>query len=309
MAKINTHNLKPAQAQFIKLLEKMSHNRYLIDVFSEVVHMMALSLWSPFALNDHEEVEKEWQTYRDRFTDAEYEYIKEAFALVVDTLEKKREEFLGTVLEAIGAANTHNGQFLTPNSVAQLMAGVTAPDMEDYKPGQIIKMNDPACGASVLLIASAEECVKRGIRQSDLLVEAGDIDRRGCDISYIELSLLGYAAVVLHQDGLSREMYSKPMYTPGYFLHAMPMRLMGERGRARKEAEAEAEGKAIEEVSPDTVTAEEKPHPDVGTETTAVEEPESKTSEDELVTVFTVDEIKEDKPANEGVTQGTFDLF
>lgn len=62
------------------------------------------------------------------------------------------------------------------------------------------------------------------MRQSDLLLIAGDIDHRACDISYIQLSLLGYAAVVQHADALAMKRISPDRYTPGYFLHSMPMR-------------------------------------------------------------------------------------
>ena len=56
------------------------------------------------------------------------------------------------------------------------------------------------------------------------LVLAGDIDGRACDISYVQLSLLGYAAVVQHMDALSQRRISPDRYTPGYYLHCMPMR-------------------------------------------------------------------------------------
>lgn len=45
-------------------------------------------------------------------------------------------------------------------------------------------------------------------------------------MSYIELSLLGYAAKVEHLDALQMKEYSKPRYTIGYFMHCMPMRGM-----------------------------------------------------------------------------------
>ena len=76
----------------------------------------------------------------------------------------------------------------------------------------------------MLLIEGAEKLLADGVRQSDLVLVAGDIDGRACDISYIQLSLLGYAACVQHMDALSQRRISPDRYTPGWYLHSMPMR-------------------------------------------------------------------------------------
>ena len=211
--------------EFIKLIEGAARSRSMVDVFGDAVHLMAQSLWKPCIFNKAEadEVEADWQRTRDRYTDGEYQNISKAFAVVCEALEHRREEFLGNVLEEIGAANTRNGQFLTPVHVARLMARICAPNIQ-HTPGEIITLYDPACGASVLMIEQAERLRESGVPQSDIFIVAGDIDRRACDMSYIELSLLGYAAKVEHMDALSRTVYSPPRYTIGYFMHAFPMR-------------------------------------------------------------------------------------
>ena len=159
------------------------------------------------------------------YSDDEFMNICKAFAVVAEALEHSRTEFLGIVLEHIGASNTRNGQFLTPECVARMMAECLTPNVaETHKAGEVITISDPSCGASVLLIEQAERLRERGIPQSDIFVVAGDIDRRACDMSYIELSLLGYAARVDHMDALRMAEYSKPRYTIGYFLHGFPMR-------------------------------------------------------------------------------------
>ena len=217
--------LNERHKQFIKLLEGAARLRSMVDVFGDAVHLMAQSLWKPCIFNKAEadEVEADWQRTRDRYTDEEYQNICKAFAVVVEALEEDRTEFLGIVLEHIGAANTRNGQFLTPAYMARFMAKICEPNIQ-HTPGEIITLNDPACGASVLLIEQAEQLRESGVPQSDIFVVAGDIDRRACDMSYIEFSLLGYAAKVEHMDALSLTVYSPPRYTIGYFMHAFPMR-------------------------------------------------------------------------------------
>lgn len=219
--------LNERHKEFIKLIEGAAKSRSMVDVFGDAVHLMAQALWKRCIFNKAEadEVEADWQRTRELFRDDEYQNICKAFAVVAEALEHDRKEFLGIVLEHIGASNTRNGQFLTPASVARMLGKVGAPEeAANHKKGEIVALNDPACGASVLLIEGAEQLRENGVPQSDIFVIAGDIDRRACDMSYIQLSLLGYAAKVEHMDALAMKEYSKPRYTIGYFMHGFPMR-------------------------------------------------------------------------------------
>lgn len=217
--------LNARHREFIKLIEGAARSRHMVEVFSDAVHMMACSLWSPLVIDKAEkaEVEESYKLTAEKYKPEELTCISKAFAVVCEALEEERTEFLGRVLEEIGAANTRNGQFLTPAHIARFMAKICEPNIQ-HTPGEIITLYDPACGASVLLIEQAEQLRESGVPQRDIFVVAGDIDRRACDISYIELSLLGYAAKVEHKDALTMTEYSKPRYTIGYFMHAFPMR-------------------------------------------------------------------------------------
>lgn len=214
------------KAEFLKAVEAASRHRFAVEVFADMVRAMAISIESPVVLGErHEQLEAEYEQIKGRYEPAEFKNFPRAFAMVFAALEEKREDFLGHALEHLGASNTRNGQFLTPVCVARLMARVNGQVPEDYKAGQIVKLSDPACGSSVLLIEGAEELVRSGVRQGDILVYAGDIDSRACDISYVQLSLLGYAAVIQHADALAAKRISPDRFTPGYYLHSMPMRL------------------------------------------------------------------------------------
>lgn len=239
--------------RFVKALERATGSRSIVDVFTDTVHMMACALWAPFA-PDRKAVEGDFAGVWARYSDSQHVAMQESFAILSDALTSRREEFLGTVLEGIGAANTHNGQFLTPVHIARLMAKICDP-CDGYRPGRLITLNDPACGASVLMIEQAEELVhNKGVRQSDIYIEVGDVDGRACDISFIELTLLGYAAKVEHMDALTRREYSAPRYTAGYFIHGLPMRrlmhgLIAPRGGSSTEG-CRAESPVETEVQP-----------------------------------------------------------
>lgn len=209
---------------FIKEVHEAARARYAVEVFADMVRTMALALESPLTLGERRKaIEEEYAQIKGRYTEDEFVHFPIALAMVQMALERHREDFLGHALENLGAANTRNGQFLTPVCVSRMMAAVNCRGL-DYTPGKIISISDPSCGSSVLLIEGAEAMLADGVNQADILVLAGDIDHRACDISYVQLSLLGYAAVVQHMDALSQRRISPDRFTPGYYLHCMPMR-------------------------------------------------------------------------------------
>lgn len=211
---------------FIKEVEGASGHRFAVEVFADMVRAMAIAIESPLTFGErHEQLEAEYEQIRGRYAADEFAHFPRAFAIVCAALQARREDFLGHALEHLGASNTRNGQFLTPVCVSRLMASFNcAKTPEDYTPGKIVKLNDCACGSSVLLIEGAEALRAAGVRNDDILVVAGDVDSRACDISYVQLSMLGYAAIVQHMDALAQTRYTPDRYTPGYFLASMPMR-------------------------------------------------------------------------------------
>ena len=209
---------------FIKEVHAAARGRYAVEVFADMVRTMALAFESPLTNGErHKAIEAEYAQIKGRYTEDEFVHFPIALAMVQMALERHREDFLGHALEALGAANTHNGQFLTPVCVSRMMAQVGCQGIE-YTPGKVISLSDPSCGSSVLLIEGAEKLLADGVRQADLVLVAGDIDGRACDISFVQLSLLGYAACVQHMDALSQRRISPDRYTPGWYLHHMPMR-------------------------------------------------------------------------------------
>ena len=218
---------------FLKAVETAAGHRHVVDVFGDMVRAMAIAIESQFTIGErNEQLEREYSAIKERYTPAEFQEFPRALAITAAALELKREDFLGHSLEALGANNTRNGQFLTPVCVSRMVASALCPSLDGYTPGKIIKLNDPACGTSVLLIEGAERLISQGVRQADLLVIAGDIDLRACDASYVQLAFLGYPAIVQHMDALAMKRISPDRFTPGYFLHSFPMRRLAER-RAR----------------------------------------------------------------------------
>lgn len=219
--------LNATMKEFIKELARISNAHHQTQVFADVVRAFRISLQKPLLLDKEyaNQLESEYMGFVDKYGAANWGHAAQCLAHVIDYLTESREDFLGHILEEIGASNQRNGQFFTPTSVSRLMASINCDKWtKDYTIGKPITICDPACGAGVLLIEAAEYLIKNGVRQGDIFIIAGDIDGRACDIAYTQFSLLGYPAVVCHQDGLSLKEYERPAYTAGYYVHGLPMR-------------------------------------------------------------------------------------
>lgn len=209
---------------FKKLLPTVSNAHSPSDIFRDVCRIFSLSLRGTVTIDkaERDEIESMYASLAGRYGPDGMKKVGTMFAHLVEALELKRSDFLGHVYEDLNATVKSFGQFFTPDSVSALMAKVTF--AERPEPGRIVKMNDCACGAGALLIEGAEAFVEAGGRQGDMLILAEDLDATACCIAYTQLSLLGYPAVVRRMDSLSVKVYEGPWYTPGYFLHGMPMR-------------------------------------------------------------------------------------
>lgn len=217
---------------FLKLLPKVSDHHDQRDIFCDACRIFCLSLMGAVTINckEKDEIEKEYQRYVTKYGNEGIHKISILLSYVVEALELKRQDFLGHIYESLNATNTRNGQFLTPDSVARMMALITFQG-EPPKHGKIVKFNDCSCGAGALLIEAAEAFISQGGRQGDLILFGEDIDPTACYITYTQFSLLGYPAVVTHQDTLAMKVYEGPWYTFGYFAHGVPMRLMREENK------------------------------------------------------------------------------
>jgi type I restriction-modification system DNA methylase subunit len=129
-----------------------------------------------------------------------------SLALVVDGLEEKTGDFLGPIFQEL-AGKAHAGQFFTPIEVARMMARFSLhDDAEKVMADRVYRIAEPAVGCGAMVIAIAEAMRDRGMpfhrRVHFTLV---DVDLRCVQAAYIQTTLLGMNATVIHGDSLSLE--------------------------------------------------------------------------------------------------------
>lgn len=95
-----------------------------------------------------------------------------------------------------------NGEFHTPQPICELMARVIAGDAPPPDEGPIT-LCEPACGAGAMILAYAHALPADARRR--LRVTAIDISKVACDMCFINTTLWGIPAEVIHGDTLRME--------------------------------------------------------------------------------------------------------
>ena len=146
----------------------------------------------------------------------------ECLQLLARAMQENQEcgelrDVLGTIFEAIGLSNERNGQFFTPENISRMMAKMMIGDkVQELQGKPYITVSDPCIGSGRMLLAFANELQEMGYNYCEKMAAlAVDVDMTCVFMSYIQLSLYGVPAVVVHGNSLSVEEWSR-WYTPAY---------------------------------------------------------------------------------------------
>lgn len=114
--------------------------------------------------------------------------------------------------------NSHNGQFMTPRSLCELLSRLTSPkDLAEDAPyrQEPYTVSDPACGTGRTLLSFVKAWRERWDRQNFIL-HGADIDHTMTTITTLNCIYHGCNALVFHADSLSMQVWS------GWVITQMP---------------------------------------------------------------------------------------
>jgi len=133
------------------------------------------------------------------------ENFARAFGVLVASLEKESDDFLGSVLMEWGQNDVQfKGQCFTPMAVCRMMAALTIGDRKP-DPEDRLMISEPACGGGAMVIATSDVLKANGFFPWNYHWQCVDVDWRMFAACYIQTSLLGIPAQVVHGNTLSLE--------------------------------------------------------------------------------------------------------
>lgn len=204
MAKRNYIGATVIEKEFIKTFNEAIYRHNPWTVWSDFVNMAASSIANSV---DREKTrwnrrEQSYLASAEKYNREELDNIVKLFSLTVEALEENpAQDFLGKLYMNLDFGSSWSGQFFTPYHLAEMMARMTCDEsiFEHIQSRGFASVNDPACGAGVMLLAFADVCrnVWKINFQEDILFIGQDVDRVVAQMCYIQLSLLGCPGYVI----------------------------------------------------------------------------------------------------------------
>lgn len=219
-------HLGESKKDIIKAIERIAYRHQAWQVFSDWVEMMAVSISNTCDWAHAGEREKRYLDIVKRYSKAEIDEMCRMFALLVEALEEEVQgggpaDILGHVYHALELHNKWKGQFFTPDNVCEMMAEIICPA---GKPDAIIKEKgyitacEPCVGSGAMVLGLARVLKKREINYCKaMVVTATDVDIKCVHMAYVQFSLCGIPAVVIHGNSLTLQEWSR-WYTPVYLM-------------------------------------------------------------------------------------------
>lgn len=208
-------------SEFAKILLGMTNRYQTWELWSDFISMLALSFSQQFDYK--EQREKQYLDIAAKYSRDELQQFVKLTQLVTTAFEENREQdYLGQLYMELDLGNHWTGQFFTPYNLCAAMGSLSTSNASaEIEKNGYITMNDCACGAGATLIAGTNavyhELIKAGSPlnyQNHVLVVAQDLSQITALMCYIQLSLLGIAAVIKVGDSLLDPFNYDPLFAP-----------------------------------------------------------------------------------------------
>ena len=187
----------------IKMIEEIGRRHHRWQVFSDFVESAAICISNTVDLANFVEREKRFEDIKSKYEKAEHDRFPEMFSELVLAMEDETHDALGMLFHELELHNKYVGQFFTPYSLCKMIATLTT---EELPPSGYVSVLEPACGAGAMLIAKAMALLEAGINpQKHMHATAVDIDQKCVHMTYVQLSLLGIPAIVIHGNTITLE--------------------------------------------------------------------------------------------------------
>lgn len=218
----------PTVDEIIKELDKGTYRVGRHEFLADVFKCSAIAISNQFDFAKAEKREQEYLRIINKYDKDMQNLIAQIFTKIYILLTNQTNEhigfndYLGELFMKSDTSNSKAGQFFTPYNVSKLCAEMTIDKnmINEYiKQDKILTLNEPTCGAGGMILAAADilyyQCHFNIAR--NLFVLCSDIDERCVVMTYLQLSLAGIPAIVLHQNALSLETWDC-WKTPAYIM-------------------------------------------------------------------------------------------
>lgn len=203
--------------ELIAETKRLAQSDGLNTVFSTFLEITATCISAQMDPANASEREKRYEEIASKMKPETLSSYARMFALLYLAIREHEDDpcdILGDIYHELRLNNEWNGQYFTPDHICRLMAQIVSPVDEYPKRDGPITINEPTCGSGTMIIGAVWAMNQKGFdyRHKCFFV-AQDIDIRCVWMAYIQLSLYGIPAVVIHGNTLTMDEWSR-WYTP-----------------------------------------------------------------------------------------------
>ena len=208
----------------LKVIQQLAYSRDTWEIFYDFLEISAICISNAIDLRNVNEREKQYLTAINKYTPQHQILFSDMFVALILLLEHEFQtgnfiDVLGNLFHELELHNKYKGQFFTPQHICTMMGKILLGENgKMIQERGYISILEPTCGSGAMILGFAQAMKDCGYNHSQqLLVSAVDIDLKCIYMCYLQLSLYGIPAVVIHGNSLTNEVWSR-WYTPVYIL-------------------------------------------------------------------------------------------
>lgn len=190
---------KKVQAELLKILDQNSYGRNPREVFESFLLLASCACAYGTREDDYSREIARWDAPQQR-------RFADAFALLVEAFDESPFiDVLGPIYMDIGARSSQKwgGEFYTSPDICRMMAQVSIDASIEIPFDRPLTFLEPACGSGAMVLACAERLVDLGHLPQNMLATCIDISPIAVDMCFINLTLNGIPATVVHGNTLT----------------------------------------------------------------------------------------------------------
>lgn len=212
---------------FVKFIQQMGAKHSTWKVFEDFLALSAISISNSVIPN--KEREQQYLDIAKSYNAEEMDHFAQMLADLVNSLESEVQygrltDVLGAVFHELELHNKYHGQFFTPQCICDFMGLISfgqdkqncCPEIETRG---YLEVGEPACGSGAMILGFANAMRDSGYNYcANMVATCTDIDIKCVHMAYLQLSLYGIPAVVVHGNTITVKEWSH-WYTPVYVLN------------------------------------------------------------------------------------------
>lgn len=230
MAKKN-HFMPDDCKELCNALISVSERYSICQIFEDWLRISAIAISNAVDWQFKDKRENMYFEIIKKYNKKELERMTDCFAILIHSFDKAFNtigytDLLGKVFHALNLHNEYQGQFFTPFHISEFMGKIVADGKgtdiaREIETKGYIYAYEPCIGSGAMMLALAKAMQEKNTNPQQCLVVTGcDIDIKCVCMSYIQLSLFGIPAVIVHGNSLTLEEWSSwktPMYIAGFW--------------------------------------------------------------------------------------------